>query len=55
MIYTEGLPNLAQEIAKWHLTSVEAVPSSKFWKSENGRTEWTTVMKLCIDIDIDKM
>ena len=24
--------NLAQEIAKWHLTSVEALPSSKFWK-----------------------
>ena len=52
---TEGLPNLAQEIAKWHLTSVEAVPSSKFWKSENGWTEWTIVMKLCIHIDIDKM
>ena len=34
----------------WH-----AVPSSKFWKSENGRTEWTIVMKLCIRIDIDKM
>ena len=47
--------NLAQEIAKWHLTQVEAVPSSKFWKSENGRTEWTVVMKLCIHIDIDKM
>ena len=55
IIYTEGLPNLAQEIAKWHLTSVEAVPSSKFWKSENGRTEWTVVMKLCIHIDTDKM
>ena len=55
MIKTEGLPNLAQEIAKWHLTSVEAVPSSKFWESENGRTEWTIVMKLCIHIDIDKM
>ena len=31
------------------------MPSSKFWKSENGRTEWTIVMKLCIYIDIDKM
>ena len=50
------LPNLAQEIAKWHLTSVEAVPSSKFWKKKwNGRTEWTIVMKFCIHIDIDKM
>ena len=38
MIYTERLLNLAQEIAKWLLTSVEAVPSSKFWKIENGRT-----------------
>ena len=28
---------------------------SKFWKSENGRTEWTIVMKLCLHIDIDKM
>ena len=54
-ILTEGLPNLAQEIAKLHLTSVEAVPSSKFWKSENGPTEWTIVMKLCIHVDIDKM
>ena len=43
-----------QEIAKWHLTSFEAVPSSKFWKSEYGRTELTIVMKLCIHIDIDK-
>ena len=24
-------------------------------KNENGRTEWTIVMKLCIHIDIDKM
>ena len=24
-------------------------------KSENGRTEWTSVMKLCIHIEIDKM
>ena len=55
MSKTERLPNLAQEIAKWHLTSVEAVPSSIFWKSENGRTEWTIVMKLCIHIDIDMM
>ena len=27
------------------------MPSSKFWKSENGRTEWTIVMKLCIHIN----
>ena len=29
--------------------------SSKFWKSENGQTEWTIVMKLCKHIDTDKM
>ena len=28
--------DLAQEIANWHFLSVEALPSSKFWKSENG-------------------
>ena len=28
---------------------------SKFWKSENGRTEWIIVMKFCIHIDIDQM
>ena len=26
--------DLAHEIANWHLLSVEALPSSKFWKSE---------------------
>ena len=31
------------------------MPISKCWKSENGRTEWTIVMKLCIHIDIDKI
>ena len=29
-------PDLAKEIAIWHFLSVEALPSSKFWKSENG-------------------
>ena len=28
--------DLAQEIANWHFLSVEALPSSKFWKSDNG-------------------
>ena len=28
--------DLAQGIGKWHLSSVEALPSAKFWKSENG-------------------
>ena len=49
---------LAQEIAKWHFSLVEALPSSKFWKSDNGAvswTEWNSVMKFCIHIDIDKM
>ena len=43
IIYTEGLPNLAQEIAKWHLTSVEAVPSSKFWK----KWKWPNWVDCC--------
>ena len=36
--------------------SVEFLPSSKFWKSENSpisRTEWNIVMKIYIHIDID--
>ena len=50
--------DLAQEIAKWYFSLVEALPSSKFWKSDNGAiswTEWNIVMKFCIHIDIDKM
>ena len=50
--------DLAQEIAKWHFSLVEALPSSKFWKSDNGAiswTEWNILMKFCIHIDIDKM
>ena len=45
-------------IAKWHLSSVEALPSAKFWKNENGPiswTEWNIVMKFCIHIGIEKM
>ena len=50
--------DLAQEIANWHFLSVEALPGSKFGKSENGPTSRTVkniVMKFCIHIDIDKM
>ena len=50
--------DLAQEIKNWHFLSVEALPSSKFWKSENGPISWTMksiVMKYCKRIDIDKM
>ena len=50
--------DLAQEIAKWHFSLVEALPSSKFWKSDNGAISWTErniVMKFCIHIEIDKM
>ena len=36
--YWQEIP---QEIAKWQLSSVEALPSSKFWKSENGPISWT--------------
>ena len=42
--------DLAQEIAKWHFSLVEALPSSKFWKSDNGAiswTEWNVVMLWC--------
>ena len=49
---------LAQEIAKWYFSLVEALLSSKFWKSDNGAiswTEWNIVVKFCIHIDIDKM
>ena len=48
----------AQEIANGHFSLVEALPSSKFWKSDNGAiswTEWNIVMKFCKHIDIDKM
>ena len=50
--------DLDQEIAKWHFSLVEALPSSKFWKSDKSAiswTEWDIVMKCCIHIDIDKM
>ena len=46
--------DLAQEIANWHFLSDEALPSSKFWKSENGpisRTVKNIVMKFCIHMD----
>ena len=33
--------DLAQEIAKCHFSSVKVLPSSKFWKSENGPISWT--------------
>ena len=47
--------DLAQEIVKCHFSSVEVLPSSKFWKSENGPiswTEWNIVMTFCIHIGI---
>ena len=50
--------DVANEIVKWHLGWVEVLPSSKFWKSENGPISSTVrniVMKFCIHIDIDKM
>ena len=48
----------AQKVANWHFLSVEALPSSKFWKSKNGLISWTVrniVINFCIHIDIDKM
>ena len=50
--------DLAQEIVKCHFPLVEVLPSSKFWKSENGLiswTEWNIVMKFCKHIGIDNM
>ena len=50
--------DLAHEIAKWHFSLVDALSSSKYWKSKNGAiswTEWNIVMKFCIHIDINKM
>ena len=50
--------DLAQEIATWHFSLVEALPSSNFRKNDNGSiswTEWNIVMKGCIHIDIDKL
>ena len=42
-------------IAKWHFSHIEALPSSKFYKSDYGTislTEWNIMMKLCIRIDM---
>ena len=47
--------DLAQEIVRCHFSLVEVLPSSKFWKSENGPISWTErniVMKFCIHIGI---
>ena len=48
----------SETIAKWHLSSVEALPSAKFWKSENGFiswTEWNILIDFCVNIDIIKI
>ena len=48
----------SETIAKWHLSSVEALPSAKFWKSENGLisyTEWNILIDFCINIDVIKI
>ena len=48
----------SETIAKWHLSSIEALPSSKFWKSENGIiswTEWNILIDICVNIDIIKL
>ena len=50
--------DLAQGTAKWHLSSIEALPIAKFWKSENGPiswTEWNILINFCVNIDIDKI
>ena len=48
----------SETIAKWHLSSVEALPSSKFWKKETGIiswTEWNILIDFCVNIDIIKI
>ena len=47
-----------ETIAKWHLSSIEALPSAKFWKSEIGLiswTEWNILIDFCVNIDIDNI
>ena len=48
----------SETIAKWQLSSVEALPSARFWIRENGpisRTEWNILIDFCKNIDIDKI
>ena len=48
----------SETIAKWHLSSVEALPSAKFWKSENSLiswTEWNILIDFCVKIDVIKV
>ena len=50
--------HVSHEIVKWNLRLVEALPSAKFWKSENGIiswTEWNSLIDFCVKIDIDKI
>ena len=48
----------SETIEKWHLSSVETLPSAKFWKSENGLiswTEWNILIDFCVTVDIIKI
>ena len=48
----------SETIANWHLSSVEALPSAKFWKSENGLISWTEgniLIDFCVNINIIKI
>ena len=50
--------DLAKGIARWHLSSVEALPSTKSWKSENDPIswiEWNILIIFCVNIDINKI
>ena len=45
--------DVAQEIVECHLGSAEALPSFKFWKSENipiSWTEWNILINFCVNI-----
>ena len=48
----------SETIAKWHFSSVEALPSAKFWKSETcliSWNEWNILIDFCVNIDIIKI
>ena len=47
-----------ETVEKWHLSSVEALPSAKFWKSEKCIISWierNILIDFCVNIDIEKI
>ena len=57
-LYNDNLRTLPNEYGDVSVMSLEALPSAKFWKSENGPiswTEWNILINFCVNIDIDKI